>query len=63
MFVQSGYKEVFGSIERSRVEFPEASLPGDKAGSRGTELSWQLQNKYKDGVRRCKEGFMCDLKC
>jgi hypothetical protein len=25
--VQSGYREVFGSIESSRVEFREASLP------------------------------------
>jgi hypothetical protein len=26
------------------------------------ELSWQLQNNGKKGIRRCKGDFMCDLK-
>jgi hypothetical protein len=45
--VQSGYKEVFVSIElvvrskefSSRVEFRDASLPGYELGSRGIELN------------------------
>jgi hypothetical protein len=47
------------------VEFRDASLAGYELGSRGTELSWQLQNNGKMGrkeIRRCKEDFMCDLK-
>jgi hypothetical protein len=57
--VQSGYKEVLGSIESSRVEwrveFREASLPGH-------EFSWQLQNNGKKWIGLRKEDFMCDLK-
>jgi hypothetical protein len=36
--VQSGYKEVFSSIEQSS-RFPDASLLGYVLGSRGIELS------------------------
>jgi hypothetical protein len=37
--VQSGYKEVFGSIESSRVGFPDADLPEHELGNRGIELT------------------------
>jgi hypothetical protein len=47
--VQSGYKEEFSSEEL--VEFRDASLPGYELGSRGIELSWQLQNNGKKGIR------------
>jgi hypothetical protein len=59
--VQSGYKEQF-TRELSTVEFRDASLPGYELGSRGIELSWQLQNNGKEEIMRCKVGFMCDLK-
>jgi hypothetical protein len=48
-FVQSGYKEEFSS--ENRVEFRDASLQGYELGSRGIELSWQLQNNGKKGIR------------
>jgi hypothetical protein len=41
-YVQSGYKDVFDSVEQnrsSRVEFRDASLPGYELVSRGIELS------------------------
>jgi hypothetical protein len=37
-------------------------VPGHELGRRGIELSWQLQNSGKKGIRQCKEDFMCDLK-
>jgi hypothetical protein len=51
--VESGYKEVLGSTEQDRtgVEFRDASLPEYGLGTRGTELSWQLQNNGKKGIR------------
>jgi hypothetical protein len=58
--VQSGYKEDF-SLEEL-VEFRDVSLPGYELGSRGIELSWQLQKNGKKGIRMCKEDFMCHLK-
>jgi hypothetical protein len=51
-----------GSVEKSRVEFRDASLPGYELGSRGIEVSWQLQNNGKKEIRLCTEDFMCDLK-
>jgi hypothetical protein len=39
------------SVEKRRVEFRDASLPGYERGSRGIELSWQLQNNGKKGIR------------
>jgi hypothetical protein len=74
--VQSGYKEMFGSIEisrvenssrKGRVEFRDASLPGYELGSRGFELSRVF------GIGSCKimarkelgcekKDLMCDLK-
>jgi hypothetical protein len=47
---------------KRRVEFQDASLPGYKFWSRETELSWQLQNNGKKGIKLLKEDFMCDLK-
>jgi hypothetical protein len=47
------------SVEKSRVEFRDASLPGYELG---IELSWQLQNSGKKGIRVCKKDFMCGLK-
>jgi hypothetical protein len=44
------------------VEFRDGSLPGYELGSRGTELSRQVQNNGKKGFRLSKEGFTCDLK-
>jgi hypothetical protein len=44
------------------VQFQDASLPGYELGSKGIELSWQLQNNGKNGIRRCKEDFMCEFK-
>jgi hypothetical protein len=35
------------SDELSRVQFRDASLPGYELGSRGIEMSWNLQNNYK----------------
>jgi hypothetical protein len=55
--VQSDYKEEF-----SRVEFRNANLPGYELGSRGIELSWQMQNIGTKVIRLCREGFMCDFK-
>jgi hypothetical protein len=55
--VQSDYKEEF-----SRAEFRDARLPGYELGSRGTELSWQLQNNGKKDIRLFKEDVTCDLK-
>jgi hypothetical protein len=50
--VQSGYKEEFSRVvEKRRVEFRDASLPGYELGNRGIELSWQLQNNGKKGIR------------
>jgi hypothetical protein len=31
--------------------FLDASLPGYELGSRGIELSWQMQNNGKKGIR------------
>jgi hypothetical protein len=39
------------SVEKSRVEFRDASLPGYEFGNRGIELIWQLQNIGKKGIR------------
>jgi hypothetical protein len=50
------------SVEKSRVEFWDASLPGYELGSRGIKLSWQLQNNGKKEIRVRKEDFTCDLK-
>jgi hypothetical protein len=63
-FLRSPCKVVIkkSSIEKNRVEFRDASLPGYELGSRGIPLSWQLQNNGKKGIRRCKEDFMRDLK-
>jgi hypothetical protein len=36
------------SVEESRVELRDASLPGYELG---IELSWQLQNNGKKGIR------------
>jgi hypothetical protein len=47
--VRSGHKEVL--IEKNRVEFRDASLPGYELGNRKIELNWQLQNKGKKGIR------------
>jgi hypothetical protein len=47
------------SVEKNRVEFRDASLPGYE---HGIELSWQLQNNGKKGIRQFKEQFMCYLK-
>jgi hypothetical protein len=38
------------SVEKNRVEFRDASLPGYELGSGGTEVSWQLQNNGKKGL-------------
>jgi hypothetical protein len=38
------------SVDKSRVEFRDASLPGYELGSKGFELSWQLQNNGKKGL-------------
>jgi hypothetical protein len=50
------------SVEKNWVEFRDASLPRYKLGSRGIELSWQLQNNGKKGIRLWEKDFMCDLK-
>jgi hypothetical protein len=62
--VQSSYNEEFswGRSVKWRAEFRDASLPGYELGSRGIELSWQLQNNGKKGTGLWKEDFMCDLK-
>jgi hypothetical protein len=43
-------------VESSRVR--GTSLPGYEPG---IELSWQLQNNGKKGLKQYKEDFMCDL--
>jgi hypothetical protein len=35
-------------------------VPGYNLRSRGTEVSWQLQNDGKKGIRQCKYHSMCD---
>jgi hypothetical protein len=50
------------SSGENRVEFRDTSLPGYELGSRGIELSWQLRNDGKKGIRLLKDDFMCDLK-
>jgi hypothetical protein len=40
------------SVEKNRVEFRDASLPGYELGNRGIALNWQLQNKGKKGIRQ-----------
>jgi hypothetical protein len=51
-FLSGPYKVVIkkSSVEKNGVEFRDASLPGYELGSRGTELSWQLQNNDKEGI-------------
>jgi hypothetical protein len=44
-----------------RVQFRDVSLPGHELGSRGTELTCQLQNNGRKEIRLRKEDFMCDL--
>jgi hypothetical protein len=39
------------SVEKNGVEFRDASLPGYALGNRGFELSRQLQNIGKKGIR------------
>jgi hypothetical protein len=39
------------SVEKRWVEFRDASLPGYELGSRGIELSWELQNNGKKEIR------------
>jgi hypothetical protein len=39
------------SVEKNRVEFREASLPGHELWIRGIELNWQLQNNDKNELR------------
>jgi hypothetical protein len=51
-----------GSTEQNKVEFRDASLAGYELESRGIQLSWQLQNNGKKGIKLCKQDFMCDLK-
>jgi hypothetical protein len=57
--MQSGYKEVFGSIEQYRtvVEFREASLSGYELGSRGIELSRVFR------ISRCRIMVRKELSC
>jgi hypothetical protein len=46
--------KIIGSIVQLRAfseEFREANLPGYELASRGIELSWQLQNNGKKGIR------------
>jgi hypothetical protein len=40
--------------------FSKARFPGHKLGSRGIELSCELQNKGKKGIGLGKEDFICD---
>jgi hypothetical protein len=63
--VQSGYKEVFGSIEQDRtVGFRDASLPGYELsrgiGVASSELA--AAGNDKRGIRLCQEDVMCELK-
>jgi hypothetical protein len=39
------------SVEKNRVYFLDASLPGYELGSRGVDLNWQLQNIDEKGIR------------
>jgi hypothetical protein len=61
--VQSGYKEVFGSIKQNgtgvieKVEFQDASLPGYELGSRGIEL------RRVFGIGSCKIMARKELDC
>jgi hypothetical protein len=48
-------------LNKSSVEFRDASLPGYELGSREIDLSWQLQNNGKKRIRLWKEDFVCDL--
>jgi hypothetical protein len=50
------------SVEKNGVEFRDGSPPGYELGSMAIELSWQLQNSGKKGIRLRKEDFMCDFK-
>jgi hypothetical protein len=50
------------SVEKNWMEFRDASLPGYELGSRGIELSWQLQNNGREVITQWKEGFLCGLK-
>jgi hypothetical protein len=52
-FLHGTYKVVLqkSAVEKNRVEFRDASLPGYELGSRGIELSWQLQKNGKKGIR------------
>jgi hypothetical protein len=49
-FLRGQYKVVIkkSSVEKTRAEFRDASLPGYELG---IELSWQLQNNDKKGIR------------
>jgi hypothetical protein len=47
--VQSGYEEEFS--REVLVEFRGANLPEYELGCRRIELSWQLQNNGKKGIR------------
>jgi hypothetical protein len=49
-------------VQLRKTEFRDASLPRSGLWSRRIELSWNLQNNGKKGIRLCKEVFMCDLK-
>jgi hypothetical protein len=46
-------------VIKNGVEFRDVSLQGQEPG---IELSYQLQNNGKKGIRLCKEDFMCYLK-
>jgi hypothetical protein len=63
-FLRGPFKLVIkkSSIEKNGVEFRDASLPGYELRSRGIELSWQLQNNGKRGIRLRKEGFNYNFK-
>jgi hypothetical protein len=63
-FLRGPYKVAIkkNSLEKNWVDFQDTSLPGYELGSRGIELSWQLQNNGKKGISLWKEGFVCDLK-
>jgi hypothetical protein len=52
-------KKISVEAVQSKVKFRDSSLPGYELGSRGIEMSWQLQNNGKKGVGLYKEGFMC----
>jgi hypothetical protein len=52
-FLRGPYKVLKkkSSIEINSVEFRDASLSGYEVGNIGIELSWQLQNNVKKGIR------------